>query len=180
MPFKIRGPLMTSEFIVPNYGVVIAVVPKGDRFLFIQESKAHCQGLWALPGGRIEPYESLLKATIREVEEEAGILVKPLGILKISQYVFLPEPNPEGCGGLVPAGSIQKMEFAVLASPTSGTLKRNRDEHSQVAAWLNQEEIAKRNLRADFYWDLIKLSHEPGKLLGFDAYTYEVTAKKHR
>ena len=58
-----RGPLLG----------VSAVVVDGDDLLLVQRSKAPYEGLWALPGGHVEPGELLVEAVTRELFEETGI-----------------------------------------------------------------------------------------------------------
>ena len=51
-------------------GVVIR-----DHHGWILLEKRSDSGLWGLPGGKIEPGESVIEAAIREVHEETGLLV---------------------------------------------------------------------------------------------------------
>jgi len=48
------------------------LVEKDDKFLFIKRN-----GKWDIPKGKIEKKESVKKATVREIEEECG-LIKPI------------------------------------------------------------------------------------------------------
>lgn len=51
-----------------------AVVSDGHhRIVVIRRGHAPSQGLWSLPGGRVEPGESLEEAARREVKEETGL-----------------------------------------------------------------------------------------------------------
>ena len=40
-----------------------------DRVLLIQRNRAPSEGLWTLPGGRLEPGETLEQCAIREVRD---------------------------------------------------------------------------------------------------------------
>ena len=53
-----------------------AVVFKGQRVLLVQRGKPPAQGLWAIPGGRVQLGERLQQAAEREIFEEAGIVIK--------------------------------------------------------------------------------------------------------
>jgi mutator protein MutT len=45
------------------------------RLLLVQRGHAPDQGLWSLPGGRVEPGETDGAAVVREVAEETGLTV---------------------------------------------------------------------------------------------------------
>jgi ADP-ribose pyrophosphatase YjhB (NUDIX family) len=70
--------------LVPCVG---AVVHDADgRLLLIRRGHAPHEGLWSLPGGRVEPGESAEAAVVREVLEETGLRVRagaPVGRVRI-------------------------------------------------------------------------------------------------
>ena len=45
----------------------------------LRPTGSHLGGLWELPGGKIETGESAIEAVIREVAEEVGLDVEPIG-----------------------------------------------------------------------------------------------------
>jgi ADP-ribose pyrophosphatase YjhB (NUDIX family) len=54
-----------------------AIVFDADgRVLLVQRGKPPGEGLWSVPGGRVEPGESLEQAVAREVLEETGLVVE--------------------------------------------------------------------------------------------------------
>lgn len=55
--------------------VSVAVV-RGDRVLLVKRARAPSQGLYAYPGGKVEPGETLAQAVARELEEETGLKAK--------------------------------------------------------------------------------------------------------
>src|SRR5262245_40767845 len=115
--------------------VVLAVVMRNDEMLLIQEAKPDVRGTWNLPGGRVEPGESLPDATVREVREEAGIEVELTGLLFMDQLL----PN----GTSAP----NRLRFVFRAEAISGRLKARADEHSLRAAWFKPSELAGLPLR---------------------------------
>ena len=53
-----------------------AVVVKNDRVLLIKRNKPPGEGLWAIPGGRVELGETLQQAAEREIMEETGLTIQ--------------------------------------------------------------------------------------------------------
>jgi len=43
-------------------------------------------GQWSLPGGRLEENERLADGVVREMEEETGLLIRPIGITRVLRY----------------------------------------------------------------------------------------------
>ncbi|MGH7824828.1 MAG: NUDIX domain-containing protein [Candidatus Binatia bacterium] len=64
-----------------NIGVGGAVVKDGRRLLLVRRASRHGRGNWQLPGGFIEPDETIEQAVVREVEEEAGVITEVAGVL---------------------------------------------------------------------------------------------------
>ncbi|MFN0191584.1 MAG: NUDIX hydrolase [Aestuariivirga sp.] len=63
----------TAQF--PKLGVSACVWREG-RVLLVQRSQPPLQGVWSLPGGHVEPGETLVEAAAREVLEETGIYAR--------------------------------------------------------------------------------------------------------
>ncbi|MGI8774008.1 MAG: NUDIX hydrolase [Actinomycetota bacterium] len=72
-----------------------AVVVKDGALLMVRRARAPAQGLWSLPGGRLENNELLTDCVAREVAEETGLEVQVgdlLGIFEVPgdpHYVIL-------------------------------------------------------------------------------------------
>jgi ADP-ribose pyrophosphatase YjhB (NUDIX family) len=94
-----------------NVGVGGAVVQDG-RLLLVRRASRRGRGNWQVPGGFIEPDETIEQAVIREVMEEANVNAEVEGILGLrnrcdpdvgnSLYIVLllhpvsGEPEPDG------------------------------------------------------------------------------------
>jgi mutator protein MutT len=63
-----------------NIGVGGAVVRDG-QLLLVRRASRHGRGNWQLPGGYIEPDETIDQAVVREVQEEAGVVAEVEGVL---------------------------------------------------------------------------------------------------
>lgn len=54
---------------------VRAAILEGDRLLLVNAYPGHGSDLWCLPGGGVEPGQSLPRNLIREVAEETGLAI---------------------------------------------------------------------------------------------------------
>lgn len=68
--------------LLPRVGVCAIIFPRHpcgavdlSHVLMVQRGRAPAAGLWAFPGGRLEPGERLRAAAIRETAEETGLAV---------------------------------------------------------------------------------------------------------
>ena len=53
-----------------------AIVRRGTAVLLVQRATAPNAGLWAIPGGKVQPGETLQQAAEREIKEETGVLIR--------------------------------------------------------------------------------------------------------
>jgi 8-oxo-dGTP diphosphatase len=60
----------------PIVAVAAIVFDADGRVLLIERGKPPGDGLWTVPGGRLEGQETLAQAVAREVREETGLLVE--------------------------------------------------------------------------------------------------------
>jgi 8-oxo-dGTP diphosphatase len=74
----------------PRYPLlgVGALIYDRDRILLAQRGKPPLMGQWSLPGGLVETGEALADAVCREVREETGLEVEPLGVLEIFERIM--------------------------------------------------------------------------------------------
>lgn len=63
-----------------NIGVGGAVV-RDDKLLLVRRASRRGRGNWQVPGGFIEPDETMEQAVLREVEEESGVRAEVEGVL---------------------------------------------------------------------------------------------------
>jgi len=65
-----------------------AILLRRDRILMAQRGKEPLKGWWSLPGGALELGESLHDAVCREVLEETGLEIVPLGVFEIFERIM--------------------------------------------------------------------------------------------
>lgn len=116
---------------IPTWYFALVVVRRGHRFLMTQEQKYG--STWSIPGGRVEPGESIIDAAVREVVEETGIPVRIDGILRIEHAAN---------------DSTARVRVLLTGTPLDDTEPKSiADQESLGAAWLTLEEIRSRKLR---------------------------------
>ncbi len=63
----------------------LCLIHRGDELLLQNRIKKDWQG-WAIPGGHVEPGESIVDSVIREMQEETGLTVKNPRLCGIKQF----------------------------------------------------------------------------------------------
>ncbi len=71
---------------LPRIGVSAYLEYEG-KILLVKRGHPPCKNCWALPGGHVEPGESLLEAAVRELLEETGVEAEPHGVMIIEEYI---------------------------------------------------------------------------------------------
>jgi len=75
----------------PTDHIAIGIVRRGDEVLLVeQQGPDDPTAYWVLPGGLVEPGESLSEALVREVREESGVQVSAIGRLAYVTNIILP------------------------------------------------------------------------------------------
>jgi len=66
---------MTGEYPDTPVVAVGAIVVRDGRVLLVRRGQPPSEGLWAIPGGRVELGETLQEAAEREIREETGLTI---------------------------------------------------------------------------------------------------------
>lgn len=108
-----------------------AVVVNADGNLLLQRRTDN--GMWALPGGKMELGESIGECAVRETLEETGITVEVTGI--VGTYT-----SPSHVFAYDDGEVRQEFSICLLARPTGGTLRTSDESHE--VGWFAPEAIA--------------------------------------
>jgi 8-oxo-dGTP diphosphatase len=71
-----------------DFGVRVgAVVERAGALLLVRHQKPNRDPYWVLPGGRLEPGETIPECAGREVQEETGLSARFAGILYVGEFL---------------------------------------------------------------------------------------------
>ncbi len=69
------------------YLAVSAAIFRDGRVLIVRRARPPAHGLYTLPGGGVELGETLEQAVMREVREETGLAIAPLGLVGFREAI---------------------------------------------------------------------------------------------
>lgn len=116
---------------------VLCLIHKNGRYLLQDRIKNDWKG-YTLPGGHIEPGESIVDAVIREMQEETGLTISHPRLCGVKQF-----PLEEG----------RYIVFLFETEEFEGDL---RSSEEGTMHWIDERELSKVNLVEDFE-DLIEV-----------------------
>jgi len=109
----------------PVCAVGAFIFDASDRVLVIQRGRPPGEGLWSVPGGKLEATETLAQAVAREIREETGLVV---------------EVGPLACVVERMGDDFHFVILDYLARPIGGTLTAGSDVTD--ARWVTDDELA--------------------------------------
>jgi mutator protein MutT len=107
-----------------------ALAVHDGRILLVRRGHGPAAGEWSVPGGRVEPGETLAEAVVRELAEETGLE----GVC--DRFVGWVERIGDGHHFVI-------LDFAVTVLDPAGTVAG--DDAAEVA-WVTREELSERRL----------------------------------
>jgi 8-oxo-dGTP diphosphatase len=109
-----------------------AVIPyPGNKILLIKRNTIPFKGYWALPGGRIDPGETVDQTIVREVKEETGLDVTI--VCKVGEYVEK---------GVKDDVDYEYYPTCFVVKPVGGEIKKQESEIQEIKLF-NLNELPK-------------------------------------
>jgi 8-oxo-dGTP diphosphatase len=102
-----------------------AIIPfEGEKILLVKRNTRPFVGYWALPGGRMDPGETVEQTIVREVKEETGLDVSI--VRKIGEYVEK---------GIKDDVDYEYYPTCFLVRAVGGEIRRQESEIQQIKAF---------------------------------------------
>lgn len=76
----------TMKTVLPRVGCGAAIIING-RLLLVQRIRPPEAGCWGLPGGKVDPFETVAEAAKREIAEELGVDIEPSDLLCVADLI---------------------------------------------------------------------------------------------
>jgi acetyl-CoA carboxylase carboxyl transferase subunit beta len=112
----------------PVVGVGVVLVEDG-RILLVRRGHDPGKGLWAVPGGKVQPGESLVAAAMREAREETGLEVSVGDVAWVGEvitpehHIVLIDFHARAEGGELRSGDdAEEVRWVELATATELSL----------------------------------------------------------
>lgn len=115
-----------------------AIILEDKQVVLVRRGRPPARGQWSLPGGIVEPGETMEEAIVREVEEEVGLKVEVIHLVSVLDWILLDA-----------AGAVEfhyvLMDF--LCQPVGGALRAGSDVLS--ASLVPLDEIPRYHLKRE-------------------------------
>lgn len=134
--------VVTTRFYVAGH----ALIERKNKYIVTRRSKLnpYMPLKWDIPGGVVEPGESLEEATYREVSEETGLMIQ------VGRVVYVYSNRDQ-----LPVR--QTFQTVCLCRYKGGDVRLNPSEHDMYQ-WLDYDDIADLDM-IDFLRELVKSYH---------------------
>ncbi len=122
---------MSREY--PSHPVVGvgAIILDGNRVLLVRRANAPLEGVWSIPGGRLELGETLTEGLHREVREETGLRIEILDQVEVFERIMRDGDDRV---------QYHYVLIDYLCEPAGGVLRAADD--ADDARWVEQHEMA--------------------------------------
>lgn len=110
---------------------VLCLIEQNGRYLLQDRVKEDWKGC-TLPGGHVEPGESIVDAAVREMREETGLTIEDPKLCGVKQF---------------PISGGRYLVFLFRAARFHGEIRSSQEGQMH---WVKREELSKVNLVSDF------------------------------
>src|SRR5512142_2640786 len=104
-----------ENFGTPTVAIGAFVFDRDGRVLLVERGQAPAAGLWSIPGGKLEPGETLAQGVAREIREETGMIVEVGTLACVVEHI---------------SDGFHYVILDYLARPIGGTLAAGSDVRS--------------------------------------------------
>lgn len=129
---------------IPSVGGILI---EDSSILLVKRKNYPCKGFWSIPGGRQKYGETAIDAVKREILEETGLSVEPIGIYGIvelmpsikeqSHYVIVEFLLQRIGGSLRPGSDAEEVGFFQLTRLPDNTGRATREVVSDILRRIN-------------------------------------------
>ncbi len=132
-----------SDNINPNFPrgveVVVGVIIENPKNEILLVKSPKWGDKWTIPGGHVDPGETILETARREAKEETGLDCQAIGIFSTGENIGSPEFHR------LP----HFLNFSVYCKSNSSSLKLDGEELIEYL-WVTPENVPKENFRRGF------------------------------
>jgi len=131
----------------PTFVTVDAVLVQSGHILLVERRANPGKGLWALPGGFVDPHERLLDACLRELREETRLKV-PAPVLKgsIRKQAVFDDPYRSARGRTITHA------FYIELEPNASLPKVKGSDDARQACWVPLGDLKPQDMFEDHYF----------------------------
>lgn len=112
----------------PRVGVGAMIFNEQGELLLILRKKSPDAGHWSLPGGKVDLYETIEAATIREIKEEINLEIELSELVCVTNHILVPEETHFVCP-------------TFKARIVGGTLHNNEPDKLGGVAWFSLTDL---------------------------------------
>jgi 8-oxo-dGTP diphosphatase len=124
-----------------DFGIRVgAVVARDGALLLVRHQKPDRNPYWVLPGGRLEPGETIPECAEREILEETGLSARFYGVLYLSEFLREGRHTVDVTVRMTPEGD----EEAVLGSDPE--VAPGSEPTLRALRWVEAEELEELEL----------------------------------